>query len=82
MKLLSRVFDDSGQVKIRDQVKQNGHVIKTFNSGFVPAAKAQTGFFNWRAPVAIKGTLTHCVRGQDRTGNLSAVSCAKLTLTS
>lgn len=81
VKLLSRVSDDSGQVKIRDQVKQNGRVIKTFNSGFVAAATTQTGFFNWKAPAAIKGTLTHCVRGQDKTGNLSAVSCAKVTLT-
>ncbi len=82
VKLLSRVSDDSGQVKVRDQVKQNGHVIKTLStSGFVAAATAQTGYFSWKAPAGIKGSIQHCVRGQDRAGNLSLVSCAKVTLT-
>jgi len=62
-------------------VKQNGHVIKTFTTaGFVPAATPQTGFFSWKVPLKLKGTITHCVRGQDKAGNVSAISCAKLTL--
>ncbi len=80
VKLLSRTSDDSGQVKIRDQVKQDGRVIKTFTTGFVSAATAQTRYVSWTAPATIKGSIQHCVRGQDRAGNLSAVSCAKVTL--
>ena len=81
VKLLSRVFDDSGEVKVRDQVKQNGRVIKTFTTaGFVSASTPQTGFFSWRAPAKIKGTITHCVRAQDKAGNLSAISCAGVPL--
>jgi subtilisin family serine protease len=81
VKLLSRVSDNSGEVKIRDQVKRNGKVLKTFNTGFIAAATAQTGFFSWKVPAALKGSIQHCVRGQDKAGNLSAVSCAKVTLT-
>jgi subtilisin family serine protease len=80
MKLLSRVADDSGQVKIRDQVKQNGQVIKTFTTGFVAAAKPSTGYFTWKVPPKLKGIITHCVRGQDRAGNVSKISCAGVTL--
>jgi hypothetical protein len=81
MKLLARVSDDSGEVKIRDQVKQNGHVIKTFTTpGFVSAATPQTASFSWKVPAHLKGTITHCVRGQDRAGNLSKISCAGVTL--
>jgi subtilisin family serine protease len=81
IKLLSRVSDDSGQVKIRDQVKQNGHVIKTFtSSGFVSAATPQTGYFSWKVPAHLKGAISHCVRAQDRAGNLSKISCAGVTL--
>ena len=80
MKLYSRLFDNSGQLKIREQVKQNGHVIKTFTTGFLSTPKTETGFFSWKAPSKIKGTITHCVRGQDRAGNLSPSSCANVAL--
>jgi subtilisin family serine protease len=80
VRLLSRVSDDSGQVKIREQVKQSGRVIKTLTSGFVAATSGQTDYFNWKAPAKIRGPIQHCVRGQDRAGNLSLVSCAKVTL--
>jgi subtilisin family serine protease len=80
VKLRSRLFDDSGEVRIREQVKQNGHVIKTLTSGFVSVPSAETRFSNWRAPVSIKGSIQHCVRDQDPAGNLSPVSCAKVTL--
>jgi hypothetical protein len=81
VKLLSRVFDDSGEVKIREQVKQNGRVIKTLATSFVAAATLKTGYLDWKAPKSIGGTITHCIRGQDRAGNLSPVSCARVTLT-
>jgi subtilisin family serine protease len=81
VKLLSRVSDDSGSVKIRDQVKQNGRLIKTLTtSGFVPAATPRVGFFRWTAGPRLTGTITHCVRAQDRSRNVSAVSCARVTL--
>jgi subtilisin family serine protease len=81
VKLLSRVSDDSGQVKIRDQVKQNGHVIKTLSTnGFVAAETPSVGYFSWKAGPKLSGTITHCVRAQDRTGNLSATNCARVTL--
>jgi hypothetical protein len=81
VKLLSRVSDDSGQVKISDQVKQNGLVIKTLNtSGFVAAATPQVGFFSWKPGPKLSGTITHCVHARDRAGNVSAVSCARVTL--
>ena len=80
VKLYSRLFDDSGQIKVREQVKQNGHVIKTYNTGFITTPKTQTGYISWRAPLHIKGTITHCVRGQDKARNFSAISCARVTL--
>jgi len=81
VKLLSRVSDDSGQVKIRDQVKQNGHVIKTLSTnGFVAAQTPSVGYFSWKAGPRLSGTITHCVRAQDRTGNISATNCARVTL--
>jgi hypothetical protein len=80
VKLSARLFDDSGEVKVRDQVKRNGVVIKTLTSGFLSTPKPTTSFLTWSAPKGLKGTITHCMRGQDRAGNLSAVSCAKVTL--
>jgi subtilisin family serine protease len=80
VKLYSRLFDDSGRLKVRDQVKQNGHVIKNYTTGFMSTPSAETGFVNWPAPSRIRGTITHCVRAQDRAGNVSAVTCARVTL--
>jgi subtilisin family serine protease len=80
VKLYSRLFDNSGQLKLREQIKRNGLVIRSVTTGFVSTAKAETGYINWRAPLNITGTITHCVRAQDRAGNLSAVSCARVTL--
>jgi hypothetical protein len=74
------VFDDSGEVKVREQVKQNGHVIKTLTGAFVSVAAPHTGFSNWKAPPSIKGSIQHCVRAQDEAGNFSPVSCARVTL--
>ena len=80
VKLSSRVFDDSGELRLREQVKRNGVVIKTFTSGFLLTPKAVAVPLTWTAPKALKGAITHCVRGQDRAGNLSAVTCAKVAL--
>jgi subtilisin family serine protease len=80
VKLLSRIFDDSGEIRIREQVKQNGHVIKTLTSGFISTPSAESEFFSWKAPSSIKGSIQHCVRGQDAAGNVSQISCAKVTL--
>jgi len=81
VKLLSRVSDDSGQVKIRDQVKQNGHVIKTLSTGgFVAAATPQVGYFTWTPGRHLTGIITHCVKAQDKAKNISDESCARVTL--
>jgi subtilisin family serine protease len=81
VKLLSRVSDNAGQAKIREQVKQNGRVIKTLTTaGFVAASTPRVLSFDWKAPPRITGSIQHCVRAQDRAGNLSAVSCARVTL--
>ena len=80
VKLFSRLFDNSGRLRLRDQVKRNGHVIKTYTTVFMSTPSAETGFVNWPAPAGIKGTITHCVRAQDRAGNVSTVTCAKVTL--
>jgi subtilisin family serine protease len=80
VKLYARLFDNSGQLKLREQVKQNGHVIKTYNTGYVSTPKTETGYVNWSAPPHIKGTITHCSRAQDRAGNISETSCARVQL--
>jgi subtilisin family serine protease len=81
VKLLSRVSDDSGAFEIRDQVKQNGRVIKTLTTlGFISAVKPVNWVFLWKAPAKIKGSIQHCVRTRDRAGNVSPVSCARVTL--
>src|SRR5207253_5829681 len=80
VKLLSRIFDNSGQVRVREQVKQNGRVVKTFTTPFVSTPKVESGYINWKAPAKPTGSFQHCVRAQDKTGNVSPVSCATLTL--
>lgn len=80
VKLYSRLFDNSGQLKVREQVKQNGHVIKTYSTGYLSTPKTETGYLNWPAPLHIKGTITHCTRAQDRAGNVSAITCARVAL--
>jgi subtilisin family serine protease len=80
VKLRSRLFDDSGELRIREQVKQNGHVIKTLTSGFVSTPSPQIRSLSWKAPASIKGSIQHCVRDQDPAGNVSPISCAKVTL--
>ncbi len=80
VKLQAQAFDDSGAVKLRDQVKQNGRVIKTITTGFIATPKTITATVKWLAPLKLKGTLTHCVRGQDKAGNVGATTCARITL--
>lgn len=80
VKLFSRLFDNSGRLRLREQVKQNGRVIRTFTIGFVPTPKTETEHVDWTAPARIAGTITHCVRAQDRAGNLSTTSCARVAL--
>jgi hypothetical protein len=81
VKLLAQAFDDSGAVKLRDQVKRNGRLIKTITTGFVSTPKTITVTLKWLAPLKLKGAFTHCVSGQDRAGNVGATTCARVTLT-
>ena len=81
VKLVSRVADDSGEVRIVEQVKRNGRVVATLSrSGFVAAPGLTTVTLAWKAPAKAAGSYQHCVRATDRAGNTSAVSCAKVAL--
>jgi hypothetical protein len=80
VRLFSRVFDDAGRLRIREQVKQGGRVLKTFTSAWIATPKAVTESVGWLAPVKVGTTLQHCVRAEDATGSVSPVTCARLTL--
>jgi hypothetical protein len=71
--------DDSGQVRIVDEIVQRGRVVGRVRSGFRPASGLIVSV-SWKAPRALHGKLAHCVRAWDRAGNASARSCAALTL--
>jgi Subtilase family len=80
VRLLSRISDDSGEVRVVEQVKRNGRVVKTLRKGFVSASARTTLTVFWKAPANATGTYWHCVRAIDRSGNTSPVSCAKVVL--
>ena len=81
LKLVSRVSDDSGQVSVVEQVKRGGRVIATMKrKGFVAASGPTSVSALWKAPATAKGSYTHCVRATDRSGNVSAPSCARIRL--
>jgi subtilisin family serine protease len=80
VKLVSRASDDSGVVKIREQVRRNGQVIATLQSKFVSASGGKIFVTAWKAPKNAKGRYQHCVRATDKAGNSSKDSCARITL--
>ena len=80
LKLVSRVSDDSGEVRVVEQVKRNGRVVATLQKGFAPARGATTVSLAWKAPAKAKGAYQHCVRATDRAGNASPLSCAKVVV--
>ena len=81
VKLLSRVSDDSGSVRVTEQVKRGSRVVATIvRRGFVSASAPTTVSVAWRAPAKANGTYQHCVRATDSGGNVSKPSCAKVRL--
>ncbi len=80
IRLVSRVEDDSGEVRITAQVKRNGRTIANLRRAFAHASGATTLALTWKAPADAKGNYQHCVRAYDRAGNASAPSCAKIVL--
>jgi hypothetical protein len=77
VRLLSTASDDSGTVRISDQVFRGTKVLATLTSTFT---KSTSFALSWRAPAKLTGTIKHCVKAVDRAGNASAQSCARLTL--
>lgn len=80
IKLVSRVEDDSGEVRITAQVKRNGRTIANLHRAFAHASGATMLALAWKAPANANGRYKHCVRAYDRTGNTSPPSCAKIVL--
>jgi subtilisin family serine protease len=80
VKLLARASDDSGRVRVTEQVKRNGKVIATLRSSFAAAVNSRTFSTSWRAPKNAAGSFQHCVRAADKAGNTSKQTCARVTL--
>ncbi len=80
MKLLSRVEDDSGEVRLVGHVKRNGRVIANPKRDYVTASGPTTLSLTWKAPAASTGSYQHCIRVVDRAGNSSLQSCARIVL--
>jgi subtilisin family serine protease len=78
--LLSRASDDSGQVRVIEQVFRNGRPIATLRTPFA-AAKAPRAFVTgWMAPKKARGAFKHCSKATDKSGNTSPTSCAPIAL--
>ena len=82
VKLRSRVSDDSGQVRVLEEIRLGAKIVARIKgAGFVSAAQPKTLALAWKAPASLSGAYRHCVRAVDRAGNASAPSCAPLALT-
>jgi len=80
VKLVSRVEDDSGELRLVAVVKRNGRTIANLKRGFMSASSPTTVSFAWKAPADGSGTYLHCIQAYDRAGNSSAQSCAKVVV--
>ena len=80
VKLVSRVGDDSGELRLVGQVRRNGRVIANLRKGYVQASGTVSVVLAWKAPARGARGYQHCVRVFDRAGNSSAASCAKVVL--
>jgi subtilisin family serine protease len=81
LRLLSAVSDDSGEVKVVEQIKLGHKTVATIKrSGFVSASSSTTVATSWKVPARASGSYRHCVRAIDRAGNSSAPSCAGLVV--
>jgi hypothetical protein len=80
IRLLYRVKDASGRSSERVWVYQGSSVLtKSGWATFGPATGA-TYYFDFPAPSSVTGTLRFCVQSRDPLGNVSARSCAAVTV--
>jgi subtilisin family serine protease len=80
VKLLSKVSDDSGEVRLREQILRGGKVIVTLRTGFMTVESERTIGVDWRPKAGLEGPLRHCVQATDRAGNVSRRTCAPVIL--
>jgi hypothetical protein len=89
VKLLAQIADDvgeyrlaadTGQLSLREQLKQNGKVVATLHSRVTAPQSVIRVATPWKAPTKIAGSFQHCVRATDPQGNASLVTCARITL--
>ncbi len=79
VKLGSIVDDDSGQVRIVEQVKRGGRLVATIEKSDVRAHGSRIQVA-WKASKSSKGSYRHCIVATDGAGNSSKPSCATVTL--
>jgi Mg-chelatase subunit ChlD len=80
IRLLYRVKDGSGRSSERVTVYRGATVLtKSGWASFGPATGA-TYYFDFPAPSTLTGTLRFCVQSRDPSGNVSARSCAAVTV--
>ena len=81
LRLLATAADDSGVVRVVEQVRLGARVVATIKgSGFVSATGSRTLVTRWKVPTRAAGAYRHCIRVSDRAGNASVLSCAKLVI--
>ena len=81
LRLLATAADDSGLVRVVEQVRRGARIVATIErSGFVSATGSRTLVTRWKAPTTVSGAYRHCIRVSDRAGNASVLSCAKLVI--
>jgi hypothetical protein len=76
-KLRYRVSDDSGESRERVQVVKRRKVLADMTTSF-GTADGGVYYVTWKVPKEVKGRMRFCVVSQDRSGNNSPTSCAKL----
>jgi len=81
IRLLSRVSDDSGEVRVVEEIKLGRKVVARLKPvWFSAAARSKTVAVAWKAPASATGAYQHCARAVDRGGNSSPASCARVVL--
>jgi subtilisin family serine protease len=80
VRLLSQASDDSGQVRVLEQVFRNGRLVATLRTPFAVTKAPKTFVTGWKSPRNAKGAFKHCSKATDQSGNTSATSCAPIAL--
>jgi subtilisin family serine protease len=81
LRLLSNVSDDSGEVRVVEEIKLGRKTVATIKRGaYISAASPRTVVTLWKVPAKAGGAYRHCVRVTDRAGNGSPPSCAKVVV--